>query len=151
MAIKLGFAGKVFRHTVLWATTPTNSSVDAISWNEIPGVNEASISYEPAAADTTRKGNGGFKTSLPAAKEVSFEFDMPYDPADTDIIALLAAATAGTELPMLFMDGDYSTAGNQGFTGNFWFSFNISQGQEEAQRITFTAHLSDYGFWYIAP
>jgi hypothetical protein len=123
MAFKLGLSAKLYRDT-------------GSAWDEIPNVKDLTLSLEKGEADVSTRGNNGWKASIAALKDASVEFNMVYDLADPDMIAIRDSFLNNTALRFMILDGaqDVAAAGSQGLMASFMVtSFKLPQNLEEAQ------------------
>ena len=74
-------------------------------------------------------------TSIAALKDASVEFNMVYDLADVDLVAIRDSFLNNTSLRFMILDGDMgvAAAGSQGLRATFMISdFKLPQNLEEA-------------------
>jgi hypothetical protein len=122
MAFKLGLSAKLYRDT-------------GSAWDEVTNVKDLTLSLEKGEADVSTRGNNGWKASIAALKDASVEFNMVYDLADPDMIAIRDSFLNNAALRFMILDGDQSVAaaGSQGLRATFMVnSFKLPQNLEEA-------------------
>jgi len=73
---KLGMGMKLFRNTAADYDTPT--------WVEVGNVRDLTLNLTSSQADATTRGNNGWRAMVAALKDGSVDFEMIYDPEDTD-------------------------------------------------------------------
>lgn len=105
MGNRLGLDAVLYRNTATYAT-PT--------WSEITNARDVTLNLEAGEADASRRGGGGWEEVLKALKSGSIEFELLYDNADAEFIAIRDAFFNDTSLDMLALDGDVATSGSQG-------------------------------------
>lgn len=105
MAFVLGINAKAYHNTGTYGTPV---------WDEMPNVKDVTISGDTSEADLTTRGGGGWAQVAGVITSGQVEFTSIWDPADTDLDAILTAWTGKTLIDMAFMDGAIATAGNQG-------------------------------------
>ena len=131
MSIKLGLDAKLFRNSASYAT-PT--------WNEITNVRDVTLNLEAGEADVTTRGNNGWRATVATLKDGSIEFEMVWDSADDDFIAVRDAFLNKAALEMAVMDGAMTTPGSQGLRASFMItSFSRNEPLEEAITVSVTA------------
>ena len=79
MSVKLGLDAKLFRNTGVYAT-PT--------WVEMKNVKDLTLNLEASESDVTTRGNAGWRATIAALKDGSIEFEMVWDTADADFVAI---------------------------------------------------------------
>lgn len=122
MAFKLGLAAKLYRDT-------------GSAWDEVTNVKDLTLSLSKGEADVSTRGNNGWKASIAALKDASVEFNMVYDLADADMIAIRDSFLNNTALRFMILDGaqDVAAAGSQGLRATFMVNdFKLPQNLEEA-------------------
>lgn len=102
---RLGKDCNLYRNTASYAT-PT--------WSPILPVRDVTLPQADDEVDVTSRGSGGSKEIEPGLRDNSAEFDMVYDPGDTNFAAMQTAKNARTSLEFLILDGPVATAGSQG-------------------------------------
>jgi hypothetical protein len=147
MAAKLGAAAKLYRLTTGTRAT-WNATIDTDGYShvgaapgaldEIPNVKDVTIPLEDDKAETSTRGNNGFKSYLQGLTDASITIAMVYDPADLDFAALMKAKMTKTPIALAFLDGDKATVGVQGL----WADFSVFKAEKgeplgEAQTMTF--------------
>lgn len=122
MAFKLGLNAKLYRDS-------------GTAWDEVTNVKDLTLTLEKGEADVSTRGNNGWKASIAALKDASVEFNMVYDLADTDMVAIRDSFLNNTAVRFCIMDGaiDAAAAASQGLKATFMVnSFKIPQNLEEA-------------------
>jgi hypothetical protein len=110
MALKFGFACRLFRNTGSWG---------APTWAHITLARDAKLVMEDAEFDASSRGSGGFEQFEPTTRRWSIETSILYDPADTQYTALRDAYLARTALDLAALDGASSGANSQGMRASF--------------------------------
>ena len=88
--------------------------------------------------DVTTRASGGWRQEKGTIRNGTVEFDMIYDPADTDFAAFLTAAVGNSTIACAILDGARTTTGTQGLWADFEVSMNKTENLEEAQKVTVT-------------
>jgi hypothetical protein len=102
---RLGKDCKMYRNTGTYGTPV---------WSEILPVRDNTLPQADDEVDMSSRGGAGSKEIEPSLRDNSSEFEMVYDPADTNHAALQAAYIARTAIELLILDGNVATTGNQG-------------------------------------
>ena len=140
----LGNAAKLYLDA-----TPLSSTPDSGSWSEVDLAREVTINMDAARADVTRRGSGNWKQSKAGLIDATLEFEVVYDPTDTEFQALLDAFTSRGEIALAAMDGDIAVADTEGLAGNWEIvTFNRSEPLDDAITVSITAAPSGYTTWY---
>jgi hypothetical protein len=149
MAVKLGKDAKAYRLTTgtraTWnATVDTNGyhtgPAPASAFSEMPKIRNVKYDISAGEADVTTRGNNGWKATAATLKDLSVDFDMVYDPADADVIAVMGAVNTGVSVPMAFLDGLKDVVGNLGIWADFQiFKTSKDEDLQNAQMLSFTA------------
>lgn len=146
MGFKLGMNGKVYwldgaRST--WGAADSNG----MNAGADPGLNEVvqihgdvTINIDDSEADISIRGNGGWKATAATLSKATVEFQMVYDPADLDYLALMKSWLGNSSIPLAILNGSAATAGVQGLWADFEV-MNISKAEpiDGAQLVTITA------------
>lgn len=105
MAVTRGKDFKLYRNTVESYVTPT--------WEEVTNVRDLTRSLEKSLADASIRGTS-FRLQVGTLKDLSVEFQMVYDPADTAYEAFEEAFFDDLDIELLILDGPIGTAGSKG-------------------------------------
>ena len=147
MSDKLGYECKLYFDATPLAVGET--AVDG-SWSELEAAKDVSCNLDKAEADRTTRANLGWKSTRGALKDSSLEFELLWDPADADVVAIQAAFINNNLIALAAMDGDIAVAANAGFVANFEImTFNRNEPLEEAVTISVTAKPRDHHEWYV--
>jgi len=135
----LGLACKLYRLTTgTRAAWPASGSPSDLS--EITNVKDATINLETGEADTTTRGNLGWRSTDATLKDGTVEFEMVFDPADAGFAAIQAAWENATTIALAALTGDKDTASVQGLWADFSITnFSMNQALEEAVTVSVTA------------
>lgn len=118
MAITLGKDAKLYRLTTgsraAWPASGSPANLDVI-----PNVRDLTLNLEKNEADVTTRGNDGWRGTVGVLKDGSVEFQMLWDSADADFIALRDAWLNDTDIVLAVLDGDKDTPGVQGLYADF--------------------------------
>lgn len=143
MAFKLGFEGKIYRQTsgtrAAWPGTGAAPNLD-----EVPNVRDVVLNMSKSEADVTTRAANGWRQTAAALKDASVEFEMVYDPADADFVALQTAFMASTAsaqtIALAILDGTSTVTGTQGLWADFMITgMEKSEPLEGAMVVRFTA------------
>ena len=131
MATVLGLSGKLYYQT---------DGVDgSAGWVELGNTRDLTITMERGEADVTRRSANGWRQRVGTLAEMTFEFEMVWDPTDAGFSAIRSAFLAATEIGLRALDQD----GGEGFQGDFAITnFSKSEPLEEAQIVNVSAVLS---------
>ena len=106
MSEKMGFEGKLYYNT--------GASYESPTWTEIKNVKDLTLSLEKGEADATTRAAGGWRATKGALKDAAIEFQMVWDPADTEFAALHQAYLDGSQVDLAIMDGVMTDASSEG-------------------------------------
>lgn len=129
MSYRIGLDAKIHVNTGTYAS-PT--------WAEIEDAQDVTLTLEASEAEITRRGSG-WRATLQAIKDASVEFDLVYDPTDTEFIAIREAFFDRETIEMAVMDGPIATAGSQGLRATMSvLNFSRNEPLEEALTVSVT-------------
>lgn len=121
MAVVLGMNCKLYRQTsgtrAAWPASGAAPNLDLVG-----NVRDANLNLEKAEADTTTRGNNGWRSTVGTLKDGTVEFEMVWDNADADFTAFKNAYFDDTTIAVAVLDGLSTTAGSQGL----WADFNVT-------------------------
>lgn len=113
MAAKTGQQCKLYRNDGTWASP---------SWLECEHVQDLSLPVTPDFPEASSRASA-WKTYLAGMLDSPVTFSMIEDEDDVDYAALRAAATGRTTIELLILNGDSTTAGNEGLRADFHVGF----------------------------
>ena len=145
----LGMNAKLFQDT---AQSPA-SGLDPATMTELSNVTNVSLSLDAGEANTTTRGNGGWKSTTPTLKEATLEFEMQWKSGDANLAAIRNAYLNNTTIALAALTGVPDAAsGNEGPVGN-WSVTNFSRAEEleESIKHSVTCKLNEFGKWFEAP
>lgn len=146
MGAKLGLAAKLYRLTTgtraSWGTADANGFAAApapANLDEITNVQDLNWSASDNEANVSTRGNNGFEATLPALTSLELTFNMVYDSADVDFLALMKAKIGKTSIACAAIDGDKAAVDNLGIWAD-WHVFTVQKAEElqEGQKVDFT-------------
>ena len=144
MGDKIGLDCKLYRAAALNGTAPS-----AASWNEITKAREVNTNLEAAEADVSSRANNTWRATRPTLKDATLEFELLWDPADTQVEAIRDAYLNGTQLALAAMDGDITVSGSEGFVADYYItSFQRGEPLEEGVTVSVTAKAHSDQQWY---
>lgn len=125
----LGINCKLYRNTGTYGS-PT--------WNEIDGVQDVSINMDSETGEATTRATGGWKQYASTVRDAGIEFEMPYDTADADMVALRDAfLTSGTTIELAAADGAIATTGTQYLRGTWCVTgFSLSEPLSDIRKVS---------------
>lgn len=145
MASVLGMNAKLYRNTGTYGS-PT--------WDLVPNVRDLTLNLETAEADVTTRANSGWRATVPTLREASIEFEMVWDPSDTDFTAIQTAFLAGSTVEFLVLDGLQATTGSQGLRASCAvLGFTRSEPLEDAIKVSVKlkpTYATNAPSWYTA-
>lgn len=107
---------------------------------EITNVRDATINLETGEADTTTRGNSGWRSTEATLRDGSVEFEMVWDSSDAAFTAIKNAYFNATTIALAALTGDSATAGSEGLWADFSITnFSQTQGLEDAVVVSVTA------------
>ena len=115
-------------------------------------VKDVTLNLTTGEADTTTRGNSGWKSTSPTLKEATVDFEMQHQPGDAFSAAVIAAWLAGTTVAMAVLTGERATSLTVGPRGN-WTITNCSRSEplEDSVKWSVTAKLETYTEWVAIP
>jgi len=119
MGVKHAWDGKVYYCVAGIGGTPV--------WTEIANIGNFTGPGERSEIDVTTRAGGGNKQVIGGLMENAFEWEMPYNPSDTALVALRDAFINNTPVGMAWMDGPVATVGSFGL----WADFVVLKFQRE--------------------
>ena len=141
-----GFEGVLYRNTGTWAS-PT--------WSAIDVVRDVSANSEKGEIDATSRGSSGIRRTIAGIREDGFEFECVKKTDDSEWQAIRDAFLNGTTIELLALEGEVTTAGNQGLRAECVITqFNDGQGFEDLQTTSVVAKPTDTDNdpeWFTAP
>ncbi|MEX2388777.1 MAG: phage tail tube protein [Phycisphaeraceae bacterium] len=147
MSFKLGMHAVLYLGAELLDDTTAPADV---TWSEQDNVRDVTLSLETGEADVTTRGNQGWRATAATLKDGSIEFEMIWKPGDSGFEQIKDAWLASDELSAAVMDGDITTADNQGLVSNFTVTnFSRSEPLEEAITVSVTLKPSSRTQWYV--
>jgi hypothetical protein len=147
MAIVLGLNAKLYRNTGTFSTPV---------WNEIDIARDVTLTLESSEADVSSRVSQ-WRATAAALKDASIEFQMVWDQAHADLVAVKDAWVNNTDLELLVLDGSSATTGNSGLRAICRiFSFTRNEALEEALTVDVVAKPSyaaaaQVPTWYTVP
>lgn len=126
MSFKLGLDAKMYRDS-------------GTAYLEVENIKNLTLNLEKGEADVSTRGNNGWKATIAALKDATVDFEMVYDLADVDMIAIKDAFLNNTAVTFLILDGaiDVAAAGSQGLKATFMITkFQRSEQLEEALGVS---------------
>jgi hypothetical protein len=107
---------------------------------EVTNVRDATLNLEKGEADTTTRGNSGWRSTEGTLKDGSVEFEMVWDTSDAAFTAIKDAYFNDTTIALAALTGDKDTAGSQGIWADFSITnFSQTQGLEDAVIVSVSA------------
>lgn len=104
------------------------------SWVELTNTRNVTVSLERGLADVTVRANNGWRAQVGALKDLSLEFEMVYDNADTGMGVIRDAFLDGDVVGFQVYDADDEGPVFDGVVTNF----SINQDLEEAFIVSVT-------------
>jgi hypothetical protein len=138
MAVKLGMDCKLYRQTTgTRAAWPASGA--APNLDEVTNVKDVTLNLETGEADTTTRGNAGWRTTAATLKDGSVEFEMVGQDTDADFTAFQTAWLNKTSIACAVLNGGSTTAGVEGLWADFAVTnFSRSEPLEEAVAVSVT-------------
>lgn len=131
MAIRLGQNARLYRATSLSGQP---------NWLLVENVRDLTLTLEAGEADVTTRGNNGWRATVATLKDAAIEFEMVWDTADDDFIALRNAFMTGTSLAFAVADGPIGDEETQGLVATFMITgFTRNEPLEEAITVSVSA------------
>ena len=137
MGIKLGKDAKLYRGTLARAAWPAVGAPAGL--DEVGNVKDLTLNLEKNESDVTVRNNDGWRGTVGVLKDASVEFQMLWDTSDPDFTAFRDAWLNDTDIVCAVLDGDSTTAGNQGLYADYQvLSFTRNEPLEEAMSVDVT-------------
>lgn len=139
-------AGATADGTVGTVSTADGTAAGTGAFTEITTAKDVTLTLEKNEADTTTRGNDGWRSTTGTLKEASIEFEVVLDVADTAYLALRDAFLNDSNIGMAALDS--AGASGQGLVANFTITnFTRNEPLEEAQTVSVTAKLAEFAVW----
>lgn len=147
---KLDGSDFILSYSTTALTDAADATAKALSWTEATDVASVDRTAERASSEFNAR-SGIIVTTGPLKTSLSFQ--IAYDTTDAFYTALLAAIENKTEIALADTDGDPSTAGSRGVTGNFKISnFSMNEPDQGPATIQVQADSSSsVNPAYVAP
>lgn len=138
MSTRIGLEMKLYRNTGNYST-PT--------WSEVTKAKDVTVTNEAAQADVSDRGSV-WRKRRKGLRDLTFEFQLNYDPADSNVTGIEAAYTAtvlaNSTVDMAAADGAIATNGTKYWRAEMEiFTFTRSEPLEEAVVYDVTAMPTD--------
>lgn len=132
MAASVGLDAKAYYNEGTYA---------APDWTEITAVRDINFNLEKGKADTSSRGNEGWKTYKATLKDASIEMTLVWDTSDASFAALQGAFFDGTQIEVLILDGPVTTSGSEGLRATMEV-FSFSRGEPLEDTLTANVTLA---------
>lgn len=83
-------------------------------WNLEDNIKDCQLGDATELYKASIRAKRPFNVYIPTMRDLNPKFKIAWIPSDELCVALLAAATAGTAIDMIFLDGPIATSGSQG-------------------------------------
>lgn len=158
MAVAVGIDAQLWYRTWDEGGTPEYGT-----WYELENVRNVTVNLSSSEADVTVRANSGWRATVPTLKDASVDFEMVYDTADTNFVALRSRYFAGTPINVRVLDG-YTAAGAAAVDQDDGagldmhariVNFSINQSNEEAITVsvslkpTYVTDAADAPKWVV--
>ena len=118
------------------------------SMTEIDNVRDVTVNTSAGEADTTTRGNSGWRSTTPTLRELTIEFEMQHQPGDAAFETIRDAYLAGTTIELCALTGAVAVADSEGPKGTFVITnFSRSEPLEESVSYSVTAKLQTFDEW----
>jgi len=118
------------------------------SMTEADNVRDVTINTSAGSADTTTRGNSGWRSTTPGLRELTIEFEMLHKPGDAFFETVRDAYLNGTAIELCALTGEIDTEDSEGPKGSFTITnFSRSEPLEEGVTISVTAALQTWDEW----
>jgi len=119
------------------------------SMTEITNVRDVTVNTSAGEADTTTRGNSGWRSTTPTLRELTIEFEMQHNPEDATAFEVIRDAyLAGTTIELCALTGAVAVANSEGPKGSFVITnFSRSEPLEESVSYSVTAKLQTFDEW----
>lgn len=137
MATKLGM------DCVLYQGSSGETSLAAMS--AVDNAQDVTLSMSAGEADTTTRGNDGWRSTTATLKEATVEFVMQFDTTDTVFDAIQTAFLDSAPLAFGVMDGPRTESGSSGPIGDWAITrFDRREALEETVKYDVTLKLKTF-------
>ncbi len=124
------------------------AGVDLASQNEITNVKDVTLNLEAGEADVTTRANGGWRGTAATLRDCTVEFEMLYEPGNTQYEAMKTAFLSSGTVALAALTGEKATSGSEGPRGDFSITnFSRSEPLEEGVMVSVTAKLAKFEEW----
>jgi hypothetical protein len=139
------------QHCKLYRNTGTYGSP---VWDLIPSTRDLTLNMETAEADVTTRGNNGWRANVATLRDASIDFELVWNPTDSDVTAIMLAFTTNAPIELLVLDGPNTTPGSSGLRATCMITgFTRSEPLEEAVSVQVTAKptlAANAPSWFVA-
>ncbi|MEI8197014.1 MAG: hypothetical protein WCI73_14035 [Phycisphaerae bacterium] len=125
-----------------WGTADSNGihgGTAPASLSEMSNISDLTLNLTKGEADATTRAANGWKVILSALKEGSIEFEMNWEPTDTNFAFLFNAWLNDTTVAVAALDQASSVSGAQGLWADFVVTgFTKKEPLQEVQKVSVT-------------
>jgi hypothetical protein len=115
----------------------------------LTNVRDVTLNLETGEADSTTRGNAGWRSTEATLKDGTIEFEMVWDTSDAGFTAIQSAWFNAATIALAALDGESDVAGSQGLWGLFSITnFSRPEPLEDVVTVSVTAKLAYSG---VAP
>ena len=130
-------------------TGSDTSDYAGANWTELGLVGDVTPNDAATEIDMTARANRGMKAYKPGHIDLSYSFDIKFNPSDAGYAKLATAYRTRAEVCMAFLDGVSSGSGNQGWAGNFVVTnFARNEPLDDKVTVSVTVRPSTYVAWW---
>jgi len=114
-----------------------SGSYGSPTWSTVSIARDVSLNMERKAGDTSKRGGGGHASELVGNSDTGVEFEVIYDPTDTQFIALQAAYMAKTVVEFAIANGTIATTGTNYLRAHFQLhKFSRTEPLDDASKVS---------------
>lgn len=120
-----------------------SGSYGSPTWDEVTICKNLRRNKSRGEADTTTRGNNGWRRRKPTLKDFEATFELDYVPDNTEYLAIRDAFDDADVVELAFADGDIATPGTEYFRCECGiFQFELPEDLETAVMANVTARYS---------
>lgn len=106
---------------------------------EVGNVKDLNVNMDTDTAEATTRASGGYKSYLPALKDVTMDFSMNADSADADFVAIRTAYISNTPIALF----PANNSGEAGLDAD-WIITSFSETQNLSEVVTVSVTAKPY-------
>lgn len=121
----------------------TDGVAGTAGWNVVSKARDASLNLESETADTTIRGNNGWRSEVQTLRTASVEFQLLYDTTDAEVAALRTAYLTNGVIGVRALTLPSTDTDSEGLVADMMVTnFRLGQSLTEAQTVDVTLRIA---------